>query len=196
MNTRGILTATSSLALLLSGAAACSSDEADSSTPSKTPSSAPSSSAPTTPAKPAVSMAGHGDGVFTDCMVPTKKGEFPDFVWTGVRLRARDAATITAVTARHHGVDVLHTWLVGGGNGNTGAIVPWSARNTFLRHLDWQHRTKATGAELTAGTPYTLVFRLRPHNGAELTDLEVHYRSSAGEDSAVDQDMLRFDKSC
>jgi len=193
MFSRGILTASMSLALLAGGATACSSDDAASSSSGRSPSSSP---APTTPAKPAVSMAGHGGTVGTYCMVPTKKGGFPDFVWTGIRLKAREAATLTAVTAPRQGVDVRHTWLVGGGNGNTGAIVPWSSRNTFLRHLDWQHRTMAKGAELTAGTPYTLVFRLRPHNGAVLQDLAVHFRSAAGEGSERDPDTLKFDRSC
>ena len=196
MKTRGILTASLSLAVLLAGATACSSDDADSSGAKPPAASTPSSPASSTPARPAVSMAGHGGGVGTYCLVPTEKGGFPDFVWTGIRLKAREAATLTAVTAPRQGVDVRHTWLVGGGNGNTGAIVPWSSRNTFLRHLDWQHRTMATGAELTAGAPYTLVFRLRPHNGAVLQDLEVHFRSAAGEGSERDPDTLKFDRSC
>jgi len=199
MNTRGILTTASALALLLGGAAACSSDDAESASPGGAATPTSSSPTATAPAKPAVVMMGHGGGVGTYCMVPTRHGRIPDFVWTGIRLEARDAATITTVTAQRQGVDVLHSWVVGGGNGNTGAIVPWSDRNTFLRHLDWPHRTVAKGADLTAGTPYTLVMRLRPQDSRQpgmLQDLAVHYRSAAGRGSDVARDILKFDRAC
>ena len=200
--------ALAALALLLplaGGLGACSSDDDQSSgarpTSSGSGSSTPASPAPSTPSGPAVSLAGHGggSGVATYCLIPLAHG-FPDFAWTGVRLAVHDDATLTAVRAQTQQVRILHSWVVEGGNGNTGAIVPWSTgRRIFLPKLDWPHRTPARGADLTPGTAYTLVLRLRPQSletGGGLQGLEVHYRSSAGRGSVTTSDILKFDRSC
>lgn len=203
-------TAVAALTLILplaGGLDACSSGDTDDAgaTSSSTPPSGSASSAaapsPTASAqtKPAVDLAGHGGGVATYCLVPREDGHFPDFVWTGIRLRVRDHATVTGVTAQAQRVGLLHAWVVPGGGPNTGAIVPWSTGGTFLRKLDWQQRVAAKGADLAPGTPYTVVLRLRPHAGRQpgmLQHLEVDYRSATGQDSVVNQDVLKFDRSC
>lgn len=157
------------------------------------------SATPPTPARPAVQLVGHGGGVGTYCVLPGKGGGFPDFAWTGVRLAVHDAATVTGVSAQTQGVDLVHSWVVPGGNGNTGAFVPWPSGRTFLRKLDWAQRTRAAGTPLTVGAAYTLVVRLRPQDHPlpdSLQGFTVRYRSADGGGSVTDPDTLKFDPSC
>ena len=144
-------------------------------------------------------FVGHGGGVATYCVPAGKDGGFPDFVWTGPRLAVRDDATVTRVSAQTRQVDILHSWIVPGGGPNSGAFVPWSAAGHFLRKLDWRAAHGVRGAELTAGSPYTLVLRLRPRDHRlpdGLHHLQVHYRAAGGQGTSTNPDRLEFKRSC
>lgn len=196
-------TGISAIALTLSllGLSACSSADGDEPTADKSPSStAATPSGDASSAAPAVRMRGADDSArWTDCVPYTEKQG--DFLWSGPRLTAdADAQLERVALPGAHGVHVVGVWVAAADHA-AGAFVPWSMRHEFLRKMDWAHHTDAKGAQLTAGTKYSMVFRLRPDVGqlpAELTDLTIGWKADA--DGSTGQirndDVLQFAKHC
>lgn len=195
-------TGISAIALTLSllGLSACSSADGDEPTAARTPkssSAAPSSAAPSTEPFAAVRMRDDG-GQWTSC-VPYTRSE-GDFVWTGVRLTAGlDATLVHVAPAQANGVHVVGAWVAAADHA-AGAFVPWSKRHEFLRKMDWAHRMDANGAQLSAGTKYSVVFRLRPdvrQLPAELTDLRIDWDGDDGSSGSLTNDtVMQFKQHC
>ena len=191
-------TGISAIALTLSllGLSACSSADGDE--PAAAHTSAPTSATPSSEASPAVRMRDDG-GQWTSC-VPYTRSE-GDFIWTGVRLTAdADAKLVSVAPAQANGVHVVGAWVAAADHA-AGAFVPWSKSHEFLRKMDWAHRTDADGAQLSAGTKYSVVFRLRPdvrQLPAELTDLTIDWKAADGSSSGslTNDTVMRFAKHC
>ena len=182
------------LALSLLALGACSSADGDQPSAAHTPTA--SSAEPSSGATPAVRMRDDG-GQWTSC-VPYRSSE-GDFLWTGVRLTAdADARLVSVAPAQANGVRVVGAWVAEAQHAS-GAFVPWSKRHEFLRKMDWVDRTDADGAQLSAGTKYSVVFRLRPMPSqlpAELTDLTIDWESDGSSGSLTNDTVLQFARHC
>ena len=101
--------------------------------------------------------------------------------------------------AQANGVHVVGAWVAAADHA-AGAFVPWSKSHEFLRKMDWAHRADANGAQLSAGTKYSLVFRLRPdvrRLPAEVTDLRIDWKGADGSSgSLTNDDVMQFKQHC
>ena len=192
-------TGISAIALTLSllGLSACSSADGDEPTAAHTPASSRATPSGDASSEPAVRMRDDG-GQWTSC-VPYTRSE-GDFVWTGVRLTAdADATLVQVAPAQANGVHVVGAWVAAADHA-AGAFVPWSKSHEFLRKMDWAHRADANGAQLSAGTKYSLVFRLRPdvrRLPAEVTDLRIDWKGADGSSgSLTNDDVMQFKQHC
>ncbi len=192
-------TGISAIALTLSllGLGACSSADGDEPSAAHTPE--PSSAEPSgqaSSAAPAVRMRDDG-GQWTSC-VPYRRSE-GDFLWTGVRLTAdADARLVRVAPAQANGVHIVGAWVAEAEHAS-GAFVPWSKGDEFLRKMDWAGRTDADGAQLSAGTKYSVVFRIRPDARqlpAELTDLTIDWEADGSSGSLTNDTVLQFARHC
>jgi len=188
---------TIALTLSLLGLGACSSAGGDEPSADHTPSASsaePSSEA--TSATPAVRMREDG-GQWTNC-VPYTRSE-GDFLWTGIRLTAdADAELVRVAPAQANGVHVVGAWVAESQHAS-GAFVPWAKRGDFLRKMDWADRAEARGAQLSGGTKYSMVFRIRPdadHLPAELTDLTIDWEADGSSGSLTNDTVLQFTRHC
>ena len=193
MNT-GISAIALTLSLLALGA--CSSADGDEPAATHTPE--PSSAEPTGKASPAPAVRMRDDGgQWTNC-VPYSRSE-GDFLWTGVRLTAdADARLVRVAPAQANGVRVVGAWVAEAQHAS-GAFVPWSKGDQFLRRMDWADRTDADGAQLSAGTKYSVVFRLRPdarHLPMQLTDLTIDWEADGSSGSLTNDTVLQFTQHC
>ncbi|GAA2155578.1 hypothetical protein GCM10009844_42860 [Nocardioides koreensis] len=190
----GILAATLTLTLATLGA--CSSAGGDEPTATKASPSASGAASPSGSASPAVRMREDG-GQWTNC-VPYQRSE-GDFLWTGVRLTAdADARLVRVAPAQANGVRVVGAWVAEAEHAS-GAFVPWSKSHEFLRKMDWADRADADGAQLSAGTKYSMVFRLRPMPSrfpAELTDLTIEWEGDGSSGSLTNDTVLQFKRHC
>ena len=195
-------TGISAIALTLSllGLSACSSADGDEPTADHTPSSTSASpSDEATLGTAAVRMRGEDDSArWTDC-VPYSKSQ-GDFLWSGPRLTADADAQIERVALPEaHGVHVVGAWVAAADHA-AGAFVPWSMRHEFLRKMDWAHHQAANGAQLAAGTKYSMVFRLRPdvrQLPAELPGLRIDWQGGDGSSGTLlNDDVLQFEQHC
>jgi len=193
MNT-GISAIALTLSLLALGA--CSSADGDE--PSAARSTASSSGEPSSQASPAPAVRMRDDGgQWTNC-VPYSRSE-GDFLWTGVRLTAdADARLVRVAPAQANGVHIVGAWVAEAQHAS-GAFVPWSKSHEFLRKMDWADRTDADGAQLSAGTKYSVVFRLRPdarHLPVQLTDLTIDWEADGSSGSLTNDTVLQFTQHC
>ena len=198
MFSRGILTASMSLALLLASATACSSDDqhSDAHSPSHTLSSdAGPSSTTTAGAQHAVRLARAASASY--CVLPQHGRRFGDFLWSGVRLDAAADATITGTEHSGRGVDVVGDWIVPSDKPSPGELVPWAnGRRHFLPRVEWKARQEAGAARLVAGHQYTYVLRLRPRVGGDLGGVALHYRSGDEAGALKVDDRVSFRRHC
>jgi hypothetical protein len=131
----------------------------------------------------------------TYCVNARKAGD--EWFWSGVRIRSADGATISKVRADTSNVLMPGTWIVPGGDNNSGAFVPWSERRDFVDRIDWADRVRPKGATLEAGQQYTVVQRLRTQQPpAGLQHLEVVFESGSDTGSVVNGSVLQFQPHC
>lgn len=179
------------LVLVLS-ASACSSDDGDADaapgSTSGTPSSGEKSSSGT-----GVELVG-SQSTGTYCVNAERAGD--EWLWSGVRLRSAEGAGVTKVRAETSNL-LVETWIVPGGDNNSGALVPWSDRRKFVDRLDWAGRVAPQGATLEPGQQYTVVQRLRTQQPpAGLQHLEVVFESDGQTGSVVNGSVLQFQPHC
>jgi hypothetical protein len=122
-----------------------------------------------------------------------------DWLYSGVRLRSADGATVTGVTGDLVNVDLAGSWIATGGASSSGAFVPWSQGDDVLGEVDWSDRADAEGAELEPGEVYTLVLRLQPRTDelpASVQNLSVAFDAGELESSVTSAARLEFQRSC
>lgn len=183
----GTLVLVASLSLL----AACSNGDDDA-----TPPPSPTSSSTSPPAgdgaeSAALRLKGQA-GTGTSCL-PKREGT-SDYLWSGTWLAARDDVTITgAAPGSSSAMEMVGSWIVEDGKDH-GEFVPWSSDVL----VDRTSMVRARGAELTAGTAYRVVLRLRPmgKRSSEVTGIVVRYRDASGGGSLTDPSTLRIATTC
>ena len=109
-----------------------------------------------------------------------------------------DARLVRVAPAQSNGVRVVGAWVAEAQHAS-GAFVPWSKGDQFLRRMDWADRTDADGAQLSAGTKYSVVFRLRPdarHLPMQLTDLTIDWEADDSSGSLTNDTVLQFTQHC
>jgi len=198
MHTRpGPAAAAGALLLALATLAGCASDS--------DPAGDPRPSGPTDEAGSPTSGSSSGPGVAIIgeegsaryCVVTRARDD--DWLYSGIRLRSSEGATITEVGGDLANVDLAGAWVAGGGATSSGAFVPWSQGDDVLGEIDWSDRQDADGAELEPGKDYTLVLRLQPHTGdlpASAQNLNVAYDGGELESSVTSAARLEFQRSC
>lgn len=184
----GTLILTASLGLL----GACTSDDSGA-TPPTSSSAPPSSSAPSTGGteSTALRLKGHV-GTLTSCL--PRNDDTRDYLWSGTWLAARDDVTITrAEPGTSTAMTVVGTWIVEDGK-DDGEFVPWSS-DMLVNRADL---VRARGAELTAGSSYRVVLRMRATGGqtSQLTGIVVRYRDDSGGGTVTDDTTLTIANDC
>jgi hypothetical protein len=185
------------LIALLTTVAGCSSDS--------DPAGDPRPSGPTdgasTPGKssssgPGVAIVGE-QGSARYCV--EARARLADWLYSGIRLRSAEGATVTKVSGDLVNVEVTGAWIAGGGASSSGAFVPWAQGDDVLGEIDWADRVDAEGAELEPGEDYTLVLRLQPDTDelpASVQNLNVAYDGGELEASVTSAARLEFQRSC
>jgi len=171
---------------------ACDSEDPGATTP-------PSSSPP--PSSPAPGTGDTGTaalqlkrhvGTWTNCLRRDK--DTTEYLWSGTWLAARDDVTVTgARPGTIAAMRVVGSWIVEDAK-DDGQFAPWSS-DMLVNRADL---VPARGAQLTAGSSYRVVLRLRPsgQQTSQLTGIEVRYRDDSGGGTVTDDSTLVIANTC